>query len=292
MSSEETAAGEVVEIELSPRRSDQDSSPRPAPPTAPGTRGRLRIALIAPALAPSVALVVLAGCWQLVALHNHYLLPTLPAIAAQLAGRPGFFARNALVTLQEMAVGLGCSFTIAFLLAVAMVHLRVLERAVMPLAVILNVTPVVSLGPGLVIAFGFGMAPRYLLTGIIVFFPLLVNVLVGLRSVDPGALEVLHTLRASRWEVLWRLRVPSSLPFLFTAARVCVPLSIVGAVVAEFSAAGTARGLGSVIETAAAASDLPAIYAAIAVLGALGVGATLVTVALERRLLAWHPARR
>lgn len=169
-----------------------------------------------------------------------------------------------------------------------MVHGRFLERAIMPVAVLTNVTPVVSIAPALVVAFGFGMAPRYIVTALITFFPFLVNGLVGMRSVEPGALEILRSLNASRTEILLRLRVPSSLPFLFAAARVCLPLSIVGAVVAEFVSAGTNRGLGSLIATSEAQSSLSPIYAAVWCLAILGIALSVIVVLAERRFLSWN----
>ena len=114
-----------------------------------------------------------------------------------------------------------------------MSEVRVLERALMPLAVVLNVTPLVAIAPGLGIAFGFGYAPKYILTAIIVFFPFLVNGAIGLRSVEPEALNVLRRSMRLALEVLWRLRLPSE-PAVPLRCRpdLCFPLSIVGAVVA------------------------------------------------------------
>ncbi len=242
-------------------------------------------------LPPVVALGVLVLAWQLVAVHEPaHAVATVPETFFELAHHPGLYWRSSVVTLQEIGVGLGASFVVAFALAVAMVHVEIVERALMPLAVALNVTPVIAYAPGLVLLLGFGIAPRYVVTAIVVFFPFLVNSLVGLRSVDASALDLLRTLHASRREVLWRLRLPSSLPYLFAAARICLPLSVVGAVVAEFTTSGSNAGLGSVISSANQQLDVPAIYAAIIVLAALGLVLTLVVVLLERRVLAWHPA--
>lgn len=260
-----------------------------------GRRRRRRAGRLATqALPGAVLLCLLALIWQLVAVHNAYLVPRIGAIWDQLVDNPREFLDAAGNTLQESAVGLGASFAVAFSLAIVMSHVRVIERAVMPVAVIINVTPVVSLAPGLAVALGFGMAPRYLVTGIIVFFPILINSLIGLRSADPEALQYFASLNASRLEVLLHLRIPSSLPFLFAAARICFPLSIIGAVVAEFSTAGTSNGLGSLIELASqegTSKSLPQVYAAIFCLALLGLSFTLAVMVLERRLLSWHPAR-
>ncbi len=237
---------------------------------------------------PLVAFAVLAGAWQLYAVHNPTVIPKIQQVVSQLVDRPYFFFRNALTTIQEAVVGAAFGMGMAFLLAVLMSFVRIVERAVLPLAVILNVTPVIAVAPALVVAFGFGMTPKYVITAVVVFFPFLINALIGLRSIDPLSLDVLTTLHASRTEVLWRLRLPSSLPFLFAAARICMPLSVIGAVVAEFVAAGRTNGLGTLIVTAASLGDLKTIYAAVAVLAVTGIVFFLVVVILQAKLLTWH----
>jgi NitT/TauT family transport system permease protein len=173
-----------------------------------------------------------------------------------------------------------------------MTHIPIIERVVMPLAVILNVTPVVAIAPGLTLMLGLGMSPRYVVTALIVFFPLLINSLVGLGNVDLEALDLFQTMHASKTEVLLHLRLPSSLPFLFVAARICFPLATVGAVVAEFSTSGPDTGLGSAIAVAVASDAVPSVYAAIFCLAVMGLALTLVVTLAERRLLAWHPTSR
>lgn len=246
-------------------------------------------------LPPLVALGVVALAWQLYASGHPLVLPTVPAVFAELASHLGMFATNAGQTLQELAIGGGGGFLVAVLLAVAMSEVRVVERAVMPLAVAVNVTPVVSIAPAL--TFGFGVAshvPRYLVTGLVVFFPCLVNALLGLRSTEPAVLDVARTLDAGRAEVLWRLKLPSALPFLFAALRLAVPLGLVGAVVAEFSVTQVGvAGLGGIIWSAQQFSNgLAEMFAAVLVLTLIGVALTLVVVLLERRVLGWHALGR
>jgi NitT/TauT family transport system permease protein len=283
-------AGEITTVVDAGSRITEEHG---ATPGEASTAARIATALHPRVWLPgAIGLGALAGIWSLVHASNHLLLPSIGSITSILAHEPKFFARNALVTIQETAVGLVCSFALAFLLAVAMCHAKLFERAVMPIVVIMNVTPIIAIAPALVVAFGFGMTPKYIVTGTIVFFPILVNSLIGLRSVDPQALDLLRTLHASRWEILYRLRLPSSLPFLFAAARICFPVSIIGAVVAEFAASGQQRGLGSIIQTAAALGDLPPIYAAIACLAFLGLCLTFFVTFLEGRLLSWHSSKQ
>ena len=277
-----------------------DAAPEPEIPAelvGSGGGGRHLGRLFAPSVwAPAVVAVGIAVVvWQLLALHNPQDLPRIGAIWQQLSNRPGFYARNTGSTMLETAVGLAAGFVVAFVLGALMCHVRIFERGVMPLAVMLNVTPVVALAPGLAIVFQFGYMPKFIVTAIIVFFPFLVNSLTGLRSVDPEALDVLRTLDASTAEIFVRLRLPSSLPFLFSAARVCLPLSIVGAVVAEFVVSGTTSGLGVFISSARSEAGpyaLAEIYAAIAILVAIGLAFTVLVIALEARFLSWHASAR
>jgi NitT/TauT family transport system permease protein len=239
-------------------------------------------------LPPLVALAVLALAWQLYALHNPYVIPRIQQVLGNLVDRPHFYLTNALTTLQEALVGAACGMGVAFGLALLMSYVKVIERAVLPLAVILNVTPVIAVAPALVVAFGFGMTPKYVIASVLVFFPFLINALIGLRSVDSGSLDVLRTVHASRSEILWKLRFPSSLPFLFAAARICLPLSVIGAVVAEFVAPGQSKGLGALIVTSASVSDLKTIYASVAILAVMGIALFLAVIFVQSRVLTWH----
>lgn len=270
----------------------------PAGPTgsaSPTSRGRSRFPRsLRPStwLPTTVSVVVVALAWSWVASENKYLLPPLSAVGDLLVEDSALFASNAWATLQIAIVGLGIGFGAAFVLAVVMSEIGVLRRAIMPLAIVLNVTPVVALAPALVVAFGFGMTPKVIVTAIITFFPVLINVTTGLRSVPVPVLHVFSTLHASRLEVLLRLRMPSALPFTLAALRVVLPLSIVGAVVAEFVAPGSSSGLGTMIKTSAANSQLAQLYAAIAWLAAMGVVMLLLITVIEKRLLFWHESQQ
>jgi NitT/TauT family transport system permease protein len=242
---------------------------------------------------PATVAVLLCGlAWTAVAEDQPYLLPPLPEVGTVLVEDPGLFLGNAWSTLQIALLGVSFGAGTAFVLSLVMSEVPVVRRAIMPLAVVLNVTPVVALAPALVVAFGFGMAPKVIVTAIITFFPVLINMTTGLRSVPVPVLHVFSTLHASRLEVLLRLRVPSSLPYALAALRVVFPLSIVGAVVAEFVAAGSSSGLGTMIRTSAATARLEYVYAAIACLAAMGVLMLALITVLERRLLFWHESQQ
>ena len=265
------------------RRVEPGGEPMAAP-TRAERLPRLRVRVWLP---PLIAFAIAAGLWEWYAHGHPHAIPTIQAIWTSLTDTPGVYWSNFTTTLKEIAIGAGGGMLVAFLLAILMAELPVFERALMPLAVMLMVTPAIAIAPALVIAFGFGLFPKYLLTGIVVFFPMLVNSLAGLRNVDPRTLEVFTTLHASRWETFRYLRLPGSLPFVFAGLRISLPLSVVGATVAEFAAAGQQSGLGSLIQIAASEVDLPIIWSSIVILCALGVAFVVILAVIHRRVLWW-----
>ncbi|GAA1140100.1 MULTISPECIES: ABC transporter permease [Microbacterium] len=234
-----------------------------------------------------ITFAIAATLWQLVAWTNPYVLPALQDIGASLAGDAGMYWSNFLVTLLEVVVGASAGILAGFLLAVVMAEFQIIEKAVMPLVIIVMVTPIVAIAPALVVAFGFGMVPKFIVTGLVVFFPMLVNSLAGLRDVDQRALDVFTTLHASRWEIFRELRLPGSMPYVFAGLRIALPLAVVGAAVAEFVAAGQQAGLGSLVTTSAAQANLPVTWASIALLCLLGVLLIVLLAVVRKRVLWW-----
>ena len=221
----------------------------------------------------------------MVATSTTAVLPTLGSIWSAFTGNTGTLFSNAGDTLAEALPGLAGSYVAAVLLAVVMSQSRMLTRAFLPLAIALNVSPVIAFAPPLTVFLGLGQLPRVVLAAIITFFPSLINAIVGLASADRGAVEVFETLHASRWETLWRLRLPASLPYLFAAARISAPLSIVGATVAEMVLGGVNVGLGRQIQTWSSYAQLNLAWAGIAVLAFFGLLITGIVAALESWVL-------
>lgn len=230
-----------------------------------GLRGRA-LTIAAPLL---VALLLLAAweSWVRIRDVKEYLLPPPSAVLAALVDEPSRFSEAALISLQAALLGLVVASVGAFLLAV-------------------KVTPIVAVAPLFTIWFGFGIMPKILITAMITFFPMLVNSVIGLRSVDPRALDYFRSLDASRWQEFWRLRVPSSLPYIFAGLRISVPLALIGAVVAEFLS-GSA-GMGQLILIANGDFDTPTLFGAVFVLAALGILLTASVAFVERKVLFWH----
>ncbi|WP_353807639.1 ABC transporter permease [Agromyces sp. SYSU T00194] len=260
---------------------------------ADGTARKLPKFLRPSRWAPITLMVLALGVlWQIGAEQMPYLLPPLQDIWRTLSGNPLFYVENAWITLQEALIGLVIAFACSSVLAIAISEVPLIRRAVMPVAVVLNVTPLVAIAPALVVAFGFGPEPKLIVTALICFFPILINVAVGLRSVPTPVLQFYRTVNASRAEMLWHVRVPSALPFLFAALKIVFPLSIVGAVVAEMFAPGAAEGLGTTISLASSNNQLQVIYASIAILALMGASLLAIVNAVERRVLHWHETHR
>jgi NitT/TauT family transport system permease protein len=229
------------------------------------------------------------GAWELwVELKDikPFIVPAPHVVAQRLADDPAMFALEGFKTLKGAMIGFSMGTIVALCLATLMAQSRVLERALFPLAILVKVTPIVAIAPLLTIWFGFGLMPKIFIAGLIVFFPIMVNALVGFRSVNPNALALLESLAASRSEIFLRLRLPSSLPYLFAAFRVSIPMSVIGAVVAEWFSGD--QGLGKVIYVANNNLDMATAFAGVFTLALIGVGLFLITTLLEKRLLFWH----
>ena len=238
-------------------------------------------------LAPVLAFAVVIAAWDIYATHHPFIIPTVGDIWRSLKGDSGMYWSNFLATLKEVLIGAAGGILFAFVLAVIMAELPIFEYALMPLMVTLMVTPIVAIAPALVIAFGFGETPKYLVTGLVVFFPMLVNSVAGLRDIDARTLDFFTTMHASRWQIFRHLRLPGSMPFVFAGLRIALPLAVVGATVAEFAAAGQENGLGALITTASSSADLPVIWAGIVLLCVMGVGLVTILALVRRRVLWW-----
>lgn len=234
------------------------------------------------------AFAVLFGGWEFGVRVTHIPATELVAPSAifrELWRDPGFFASNAWITLQEAFWGFLVAFAVAIGAAIVVVHSRVMERALTPIVVMLQVTPILALAPPLAVWLGFGPQPKIVMAALITFVPLFTNATVGFRAIDPATFEIMRSVDASKTEIFRRLRVPHSLPYLLAATRVCVGLALIGAVVAEFF--DSSAGLGWIIEVAQNYQEASVVWAAIFTLIFLGVVLVGLVTLAQRRLLRW-----
>jgi NitT/TauT family transport system permease protein len=242
------------------------------------------------ALIPVVLLVVVL-IWQLLVLwkgYPAYFLPTPQRVAVRFleALREGSLMAHTLVTLREVFAGLALGLSVAVVLGYLLAKSRTLERILSPYIVASQAIPIVALAPLLVVWFGAGSLSKVLVCALTLFFPVLINTVVGIRSVDAELLDLMRSLRASRWQVFTLLELPAALPVLFGGLKVGVALSVIGAVVGEF--VGADRGLGFLVSLARSLFDTPLMFVALFTLMLIALTLYALVSALESWLLRWR----
>jgi putative hydroxymethylpyrimidine transport system permease protein len=238
------------------------------------------------------ALIILAGLglWELIVRLAHvpgYLVPAPSAIAADLAADWPVLEPALLVTVQEVLLGFVIAAVAGVGLAVALHLSPVARRAVYPLLIGSQTVPIIVLAPILVILLGYGIAPKLVIVALICFFPIVVNGIDGLRSVDAELILMMRTLDASRWAILRRVEFPAALPSIFSGLRIAATFAAIGAVFGEWS--GSSQGLGYVMLAATPNLLTARIFAAIVLLTAVALVLFGVVSLLERIFVPWAP---
>ncbi len=198
----------------------------------------------------------------------------------------GSLLHHTIATLIEVLGGLVLGLSSATLVGYAVAKSRTIERLLSPYIVASQSVPVVAIAPLLVIWFGPGQISKIMISALIVFFPVLVNTVVGVRSVPEDLRDLMRSLRATRWQIFLKLEVPAALPVLFGGLKVGATLSVIGAVVGEF--VGSDEGLGFLINVGRGVFDTSLVFVAVIMLITLALVLYGLVTAVERRVLAWH----
>jgi putative hydroxymethylpyrimidine transport system permease protein len=245
-------------------------------------------------LAPIAVILLLLGIWELAARWDwisnalnieDFLVPTPSDIGKSLWEDRSLLSSNAWVTLKEVLFGFAIAAAAGFGFAL-LIHLSdTARRAVYPLLVASQTIPIVILAPILVVWFGFGLTPKLVIVALICFFPITVNTLDGLRSVDPDLTKMMRSLGAGRLQRLWRAEIPTALPYAFSGARVAITVSVIGAVFAEY--VGSSEGLGHLINQAQAQLLTARSFAAVVVLSAMAILLFALVSLIERKVITW-----
>ena len=242
-----------------------------------------------------VAMVALTGVWSAVVELGDYPAFLLPAprlvwerfIAA---ASDGTLWLHTSITLTEVLGGLGLGLVTATVLGYLLAKAPLVERFLSPYIVASQSVPIVALAPLLIVWFGFGLLSKVLVCAMTIFFPVLINTIVGLRSVAPDLHDLMRSLGASRWQIFRYLEVPAALPVLLAGLKVGATLSVIGAVVGEF--AQSDRGLGFLVNLAnRGLFDTPLMFVALFVLMTIALILYGVVSAVEVLLLRWNRAR-
>jgi putative hydroxymethylpyrimidine transport system permease protein len=249
-------------------------------------------------LLPTLLLAALIGAWQVAASSgalagalnlDPILVPSPAEISSALWENRGLLAENTWVTLQEVLLGFLCALVAGLGFAVLLHLSGLLQRATYPLLVASQTIPVLVLAPILVVWFGYGIGPKLIVVALVCFFPIAVNTFDGLRSVDPEAIKTMRTLYASRRQILWRVEGPSALPFVFSGARIGATIAVIGAVFGEWvGAEPRIGGLGVLIREDNANLLTARLFAATAILAAMGLALFGLLALAERRVVTWR----
>ncbi len=216
---------------------------------------------------------------------KEYILPT-PWAALRTLGEANYqWTANLLATLYAVLGAFVLSAVLGVLLAVVIVWNDLMLRTVMPVLVLFNTLPKIALAPLFVIWLGYGIWPNIVIGTTIAFFPMVVNTAVGLASAEPEMLDLVRTLRASRWQVLKKIRFPNAVPYIFVGLKLNATMSVIGAIVGEFVA--SERGLGSLIITGGVTMQTPMIFASLMLISAMGLLLYGLVVAVEHIVAPW-----
>lgn len=246
-------------------------------------------------LPPVLLLAGLIGIWQIAADTgfmadvlglDSFLVPSPSEIFSVLWNDRSLIAENGRVTLVEIVAGFLVAVVAGLLVAVIFHRFEVIRRAGYPLVVASQTIPVIVIAPVLVAWFGYGLGPKLVVIALICFFPIAVNSLDGLRSVDPDLVRMMRTIHASRSQTFFRVEAPAALPNAFSGARIAVAVAVIGAVFGEW--AGSEQGLGHLMLQDNAQLMTARMFASVFTLSAIAITLYALLGLLERRLLRWR----
>jgi NitT/TauT family transport system permease protein len=234
--------------------------------------------------------VVFVGSWELVVRAwkiPEFLVPAPSTVAGALARgvRSGLYVANFSVTLSEALVGFLIATVAGIVMGAVIAQFRVVEQTFYPYLVALQTLPKIAIAPLIIVWFGFGISSKVIVAATVAFFPVLVNVIVGLKTIDPAKLDLMRSLRASRWQTFRLVTFPNALPFVFAGLDIAVVFSVLGAIVGEF--VGAQKGLGNLILQFNFSLDIAGVFAVLILLSVMGVALHLAMQAVQKRLIFW-----
>ena len=257
------------------------------PPAAAGFGQRLASAFVyyLPSILVILGLLVL---WQVLVSAlgiKEYILPT-PVAAIKALFNPNYqWTVNLLATLYAVLGAFVLSAVLGVLLAIVIVWNDLLLRTVMPVLILFNTLPKIALAPLFVVWMGYGIWPNIVIGTTIAFFPMVVNTALGLASAEPEMLDLVRTLKAGKWQVLRKIRIPNAVPYIFVGLKLNATMSVIGALVGEFVA--SEKGLGSLIITSGVTMETAPIFASLILISALGLVLYGLVVVVEHIVAPW-----
>jgi ABC-type nitrate/sulfonate/bicarbonate transport system permease component len=252
------------------------------------------VANLAKAWLPPASIAFLAiGVWEFWVWQfdvQHWLLPPPSSIAKEIGNSAGLLTEHALLTLREIVIGFAFAAGFGVVLASAIAYSKVLERSMYPFVIGSQMIPIITIAPLLLVWVGPGVMLKVIVVALISFFPIVVNLADGMRTVDRDMVNMFRTLGASHRQVFLKLQVPASMPFLMSGLKVAIVVAVIGAVIGEW--VGATGGLGWLMRLSAPQFLTARVFAAIVVLTIMGVALFAAISVLERVVLRRYPGIR
>lgn len=239
-------------------------------------------------LAAPITLACLIGLWELVtraADIQRFILPPPSAVLVQFAASWEVLVTHSRVTLVEIFLGYGLGILVGFVLAVLMAVVPFIRLAIYPLVLATQTTPKIAIAPLFIIWFGIGLLPKVLIVALLVFFPVLINTLVGIHSVDRAQLALMRSVDSSQWQVYRHVRIPTAIPHIFASLKLGLTVAIIGAIVAEWVSAN--QGLGFLLLFYNATIRTTELFAVLLML-VLIASVAFLALSLAERALSWQ----
>jgi len=241
-----------------------------------------------------VFIAAVLGLWELIVVEFDippYLIPAPSKVAFALYNglANSLYPKHAWATILETLAGFALGCALAFLLGSIVAVFRTLEYFLYPFIVMFQSLPKIALVPLIVVWFGLGLTSKIVGATLVAFFPLMVNTIAGLRGVDEDRVNLMRSLSASRWQIFHMLQLPNAMPYIFAGLEVAMILSLIGAVVAEFS--GADKGLGMLMQSMTFSMDIAGQFSILFILAGLGLVLNGLVTLLRRRVLFWDRSR-
>lgn len=242
---------------------------------------------------PAVTMLAILAAWELwIALAQVplYLIPPPSKVIASMVTQSPHLLAQSWVTLQEIVLGFLLSVVVAVPLSILIVSSKAFEKSVYPLLVASQVVPKVAIAPLFIIWFGFGTLPKVLIAFLIAFFPIIIDSVIGLRSMEIEKLYLAQSMGAGKLQTFLKIRLPNALPNMLGGLKVAATFSVIGAIVGEFI--GADQGIGRVLLLANGNLDTVTLFAGVGYLTIIGIAIFFLMDLIERLLIPWHVSRR
>ena len=226
---------------------------------------------------PAVIICFLLIIWELALQAFHvpkWLLPAPSEISRELFIERQMIAAHALVTLYEIIAGFAIAIIVGVVLALSIAYSRFIAS---------QAIPIIAIAPLLLIWIGYGISPKIIVVGLVAFFPIVVNMVDGLKNIDDDMVSMIRTFGASKWQIFWKIQIPSSIPNLFSGIKIAAAVSVIGAVIGEW--VGSSQGLGYLMTRSIPQFETERVFASIFILALMGIMLFFLVFLAERILL-------